>query len=129
MYFEHGHLPVSRTLWNFLQALFASGQNEWFWADQISMNQLDVDERNHQVTMMSMIYSQAVEVYAWLGPQPDAWSSRSSGPSPLRPLRDDNYEIFAFGRVIHAAVLDAPLDSTGAALGSRRSILGGNACY
>lgn len=42
----------------------------WFWADQISMNQQDVLERNHQVSMMGDIFSKAASVWAWIGPRP-----------------------------------------------------------
>jgi hypothetical protein len=34
------------------------------------MNQLDVEERNHQVSLMSRIYSNAETVFAYVGPEP-----------------------------------------------------------
>ncbi|KAM0704619.1 hypothetical protein Q7P35_008853 [Cladosporium inversicolor] len=37
------------------------------WIDQICINQNDVDEREHQVGIMSDIYSGAAEVMVWLG--------------------------------------------------------------
>jgi hypothetical protein len=39
----------------------------WLWIDQLCINQEDVVEKNHQVTMMAEIYSQAQSVIVWLG--------------------------------------------------------------
>jgi hypothetical protein len=38
------------------------------WADALSMNQQDTQERNHQVQIMGKIYSTASGVIVWLGP-------------------------------------------------------------
>jgi len=43
--------------------------NEYIWIDQPSINQQNITERNHQVQIMSDIFSRAVEVIAWLGPE------------------------------------------------------------
>jgi hypothetical protein len=40
---------------------------KYFWIDAISINQNDVLERNHQVNLMSKIFSQASLVISWLG--------------------------------------------------------------
>ncbi|KAK3644271.1 hypothetical protein LTR22_015274 [Elasticomyces elasticus] len=37
------------------------------WADAICINQEDIPERNHQVSMMGSLYRQATKVIAWLG--------------------------------------------------------------
>ena len=42
-----------------------------FWIDAVCINQSDVAERNEQVMLMGEIYSSAVEVLAWLGPEAD----------------------------------------------------------
>ena len=41
----------------------------YVWADAMCINQENVNERNHQVQMMSKIYSQATSVWVWLGEQ------------------------------------------------------------
>jgi hypothetical protein len=53
-------------LWDFLEDIFhyKGFRNKYFWADQISMNQQDMEERCHQVRLMSRIYSHAAEVAA-----------------------------------------------------------------
>ncbi len=50
------------------------GIDELLWLDAISINQLDIAERNHQVTLMRSIYTDAIGVLHWLGEQ-----SRSDG--------------------------------------------------
>ena len=37
------------------------------WVAQIYIDQSDIPERNHQVTVMGLIYSKALAVLAWLG--------------------------------------------------------------
>jgi hypothetical protein len=37
------------------------------WIDALSINQDDLDEKNHQVQMMARVFRQASLVYAWLG--------------------------------------------------------------
>jgi hypothetical protein len=39
----------------------------WLWIDQICIAQTDTTERNHQVGMMSRIYSNGTSVIIWLG--------------------------------------------------------------
>lgn len=39
------------------------------WADQICINQNDIKEKNHQVRLMSAIYTKADRVIIWLGTQ------------------------------------------------------------
>jgi hypothetical protein len=39
----------------------------WLWIDQICINQSEVREKNHQIPLMSCIYSQCASVIAWLG--------------------------------------------------------------
>ena len=43
-----------------------------FWADAICVNQSDVDERSHQVSLMNAIYSSSKVVVCWLGVSQDA---------------------------------------------------------
>jgi hypothetical protein len=40
---------------------------QWLWIDQMCIDQSVVEERNHQVEMMSDIYRRACYVYVWLG--------------------------------------------------------------
>ncbi|KAL6707731.1 hypothetical protein ACN47E_003852 [Coniothyrium glycines] len=74
---------VRLNLFKFLEAFrsrlckFASSNGsyddevQWLWIDQICIDQTVNEERNHQVAMMSTIYSRATYVYLWLGPSDD----------------------------------------------------------
>lgn len=68
---NNGRMRITENLRTFIAAIKNSskfGNLQYFWADQISMNQENVDERNHQVGLMSEIYSNATAVHAWVGP-------------------------------------------------------------
>nr|OQO25455.1 hypothetical protein B0A51_07840 [Rachicladosporium sp. CCFEE 5018] len=44
----------------------------WFWIDAVCINQADFEERTIQVSIMHIIYRNAVNVLVWLGPDPDS---------------------------------------------------------
>ncbi|QDS70422.1 hypothetical protein FKW77_009587 [Venturia effusa] len=60
---------IRENLWHFLcvamrkEALFSAPM----WIDQICVDQNSIAERNHQVSLMSKVYSQASSVFIWLG--------------------------------------------------------------
>ncbi|KAF1970362.1 HET-domain-containing protein, partial [Bimuria novae-zelandiae CBS 107.79] len=58
---------VRSNLWDFLYQSRDSGRSEFLFTDAISINQADVEERNHQVALMAQIYRTATKVIAWLG--------------------------------------------------------------
>jgi hypothetical protein len=59
---------VSATLHIALEHLRYASQARKIWVDAISINQADIAERSHQVTMMKKIYENAMRVNVWLGP-------------------------------------------------------------
>jgi hypothetical protein len=61
---------VRRNLWEFLHQARQHGgkQPHWLWIDAVCIDQLNTMEKNHQVSMMGDIYSQAAKVLVWLGP-------------------------------------------------------------
>lgn len=61
-------LSIRENLWWFLglQSISISEAN-FFWIDAICINQSNIKERNHQVGLMSQIYTNASAVYIWLG--------------------------------------------------------------
>lgn len=62
-------LSIRRNLWDFLDVLRRREEISdcYFWVDQICIDQTNLRERNHQVQLMSSIYSNAIMVLAWLG--------------------------------------------------------------
>lgn len=59
---------VQPNLYNFLRMFAARHAGEYVWMDQVCIDQRRVQERNHQVKLMSLIYSRASEVIVWLAP-------------------------------------------------------------
>jgi hypothetical protein len=60
-------LDIRENLFHFLREFRQEpGRPEWLWIDQISIDQTNVKERNHQVRFMSRIYSQCNSVTVWL---------------------------------------------------------------
>jgi len=51
------------------QSLDSEPPRRHIWIDALSINQRDPRERNHQVALMSSIYSSAQNVLIWLGPE------------------------------------------------------------
>ncbi|KAF3001805.1 hypothetical protein E8E13_002780 [Curvularia kusanoi] len=64
-------MRVRNNLWNFLDTFCREGNASYLWIDALCINQSYTPERNHQVTLMGQIYSQATKVIAWLGMDPD----------------------------------------------------------
>lgn len=54
-----------------LKHLRLDDQDRTLWVDAICINQSDVVERGHQVSIMGQLYSQAKEVVIWLGAEPE----------------------------------------------------------
>ena len=50
-----------------LKYLRRAGEGRTLWIDAICINQADPNERNHQVQMMSRVYTRAQQVCIWLG--------------------------------------------------------------
>ncbi|OJD40510.1 het domain protein [Diplodia corticola] len=59
---------VRSNLWLFLIQLRDPYITRVVWTDALCINQDDIDERNHQVGLMSCIYRSATRTLIWLGP-------------------------------------------------------------
>jgi Heterokaryon incompatibility protein (HET) len=78
-------------------------QGDYFWIDQVCINQANIYERNHQVTLMGEIYRKATETIIWLGVEnndsdkaidfvqslssPSGAALRNMSVVPCRPLK------------------------------------------
>jgi len=67
--FDH---PITASLELALQYLRNQNSARTLWADAICINQMDPEERSHQVEQMRAIYQSASTVLVWLGPHRDA---------------------------------------------------------
>ncbi|KAM7212598.1 Heterokaryon incompatibility protein (HET) domain containing protein [Rhypophila decipiens] len=60
-------LQITNSLYQALSRLRLPDQDRRLWADQICINQEDLDERGNQVQFMNSIYKHANRVLVWLG--------------------------------------------------------------
>jgi hypothetical protein len=60
-------LWVTKSLRNALARLRHKESNRMIWADAICINQKNEDEKNHQVPLMGIIYTNTMRVIIWLG--------------------------------------------------------------
>jgi hypothetical protein len=60
-------IQIRTNLWWALWNLRLGGKSRLLWVDSLCIDQFNVMERNHQVGLMSQIYSHASEVLVWLG--------------------------------------------------------------
>ncbi|EXJ66070.1 uncharacterized protein A1O5_10684 [Cladophialophora psammophila CBS 110553] len=71
---KEGGIPLTLSLYLGLRQIRRTDRSIDIWADAISINQNDNDEKERQVRLMQDIFRSAVHVYAWLG-QGDSESS------------------------------------------------------
>ncbi|KAH7091383.1 heterokaryon incompatibility protein-domain-containing protein [Paraphoma chrysanthemicola] len=58
---------VRQNLYDFLYMAWWMSMEQYFWIDQICIDQQNTEEKNHQIKLMGLIYHQAQGVLAWLG--------------------------------------------------------------
>jgi hypothetical protein len=89
-----------------LKQLRSKGSH-FVWVDALCINQRDIDEKNHQVPLMTSIYSKAREVILWLGEPADdshlamsllsQWHSKlSNGAATAYSISESRHEQFPF---------------------------------
>jgi hypothetical protein len=61
------HVQVTKNCESALRRVRAASQGQVIWVDALCINQLDVNERGHQVGYMPQIFSHATKVWAYLG--------------------------------------------------------------
>lgn len=81
------------SLWAMLQALRDPLEPRTLWIDALCINQNNKLERNHQVGMMGIIYTQADHVIVWLGRSQDNSDTAFDFMNNLRPSEEISSEI------------------------------------
>jgi hypothetical protein len=83
---------VRRNLWEFLVRIQRADVKYRvpIWIDAICIDQNDVLERNHQVSLMGLIYSNARLVISWLGLNDEKYTQGLDWWQELRSLRRQN---------------------------------------
>jgi hypothetical protein len=68
----HGRrLALTRSIADALRRIRHETDERMVWADQISINQDDLEERGQQVMLMNSIYKRASQILVWLGRDDD----------------------------------------------------------
>ncbi len=73
------YLPLTQSIHDTLSCIRDPDRPRRLWADQICINQDDVVERSHQVTLMNAIYQGAAKVLVWLGPDDEDAAEEAIG--------------------------------------------------
>ena len=60
-------LLITKSAAEILEFLVPQNPTDFFWIDQLCINQADLPEKSAQVSMMAQIYSSTKQVIAWLG--------------------------------------------------------------
>ena len=60
-------LPITQNLYDALKRIRQPSSSAMLWVDAICINQTDIAERNHQISLMRQIFNRAGHVIAWLG--------------------------------------------------------------
>lgn len=64
-------LPITKSLNDALRSLRSLQSSPiYIWADAVCINQIDIEERNHQVQMMATVYRKASRVITYIGKAP-----------------------------------------------------------
>lgn len=64
-------ISISKSLYHALEAMRRKGEDVLVWADALSIDQQNRDEKNQQLSLMADIYKKAQYVSVWLGPEED----------------------------------------------------------
>jgi hypothetical protein len=79
-------VTVTSNLLSALRHLRLDERERILWVDALCIDQADLDERRHQVSLMGRIYGQASRVVVWLG---EGWNGSDTAMEFLRRLGED----------------------------------------
>lgn len=103
-------MGVAENLWHALHRIRHTEQTRILWIDAICINQDDIEERNHQVTMMKEIYSRASNVIVWLG---EASKDSSDAVSLIKSITTNDTLKEAYYKREGLTVTEAEIESFG----------------
>ncbi|PMD42119.1 HET-domain-containing protein, partial [Hyaloscypha variabilis F] len=102
---DDAQVLIAKNLGEALQRVADEKDVEFLWVDALCINQEDEEEKMHQVHMMNNIYSDAVAVLAWLGPEADG-----SGDVMDEISRDEHTELVS--ACVHSPFLNLTNEET-----------------
>lgn len=76
-----------------------TGTNSRLWVDAVCINQDDIPERNHQVSLMGELYSSATGVFSWLGTDPCVHTAIKTLVTISKEIQNANGEADILGKL------------------------------
>ena len=109
-------LPVTVNLRTAFRYLGMQDKSRGIWADAVRVNQLDLDERSSQVSLVVDIYRRAMEVQVWLCKEDDVIPKEILDTSELalHPFNPELFNNWLEDGNLSKSLL--PLEATGGAL-------------
>lgn len=94
---EEGDIPIPASLYSALRQVRRLDETVLVWADAISIHQTDKPEKVQQISLLPVIFHQAVQVFGWVGERAD---QSELAIKSLRTMNDPKKEnaISAFGQ-------------------------------
>ncbi|GFF23708.1 hypothetical protein IFM58399_00403 [Aspergillus lentulus] len=94
---EEGDIPIPASLYSALRQVRRLDETVLVWADAISIHQTDKPEKVQQISLLPVIFQQAVQVFGWVGERAD---QSELAIKSLRTMNDPKKEnaISAFGQ-------------------------------
>jgi hypothetical protein len=118
-------MPVTRNLYQALEALRLTTHPRKLWVDALCINQADLEERASQVNIMRQIYKEAKKVIVWLGPQADNSDLAIDLFQKLSSIRQKHLDFAPYGIILREDLPKAGLpDSFEPAWAAVNSLLG-----
>jgi heterokaryon incompatibility protein (HET) len=93
-------MPVTRNLYEVLEALRLTTHPRKLWVDALCINQADFKERASQVNTMRQIYEEAKKVIVWLGPQRDNSDLALDLLQKLSSIRQKPFDFAPYGVIL-----------------------------
>lgn len=92
--------PVTRNLFEALQALRFQDKPRVVWIDALCISQTDLEERANQVNIMRHIYQKAQNVIVWLGPAADNSHLALDLVAKLSNIREQRHKFCNYGVIL-----------------------------
>ncbi|KAF4173658.1 hypothetical protein CNMCM8694_000016 [Aspergillus lentulus] len=94
---EEGDIPIPASLYSALRQVRRLDETVLVWADAISIHQTDKPEKVQQISLLPVIFQQAVQVFGWVGERAD---QSELAIKSLRTMNDPKKEnaISGFGQ-------------------------------
>jgi hypothetical protein len=102
-------MPVTRNLYEALDALRFTAHPRKLWVDALCIDQANLEERASQVNIMRKIYKEADKVLVWLGPRAENSDLALNLLQKLSSIREDRFKFGRYGAILREDLFKAGL--------------------